>query len=417
MVYSFVDRTRDAIAAALPTDSAWRIVSASGSDRSNSIYTYLYSNAELMVIRVSDHRHQERETYFYNSFYWRNSTNTERLTKLIRRRLASDHCHTIPFDLASFLLLFLFVTASGETNPVKTHYQWRRQLMITGPFKTLPVTITDPDLLATTQRLLDARLLHQIHNGDCLAITHNGLDILYQYAFVKKDYWPELSFQFKWDHVLRLLNRYQKFHTKKSIYGPTITPKKFEVKPGPPTPKAWRQAVIKGVQAGLSEGLVLLSADPITRKRWVNVWLADEKKLYLVRFSISKLATQPIFKPSLNDRIISADNQTAARTASFAIKRRLLNNGINQHLLAFIWLRIVQKAVKSNARITTSPNGVILTWSNDTCTIIPAVHLRWLVLLENLGWIVNEAGHYTTTPVGDQVIANFAPLAAIHNLV
>lgn len=81
--------------------------------------------------------------------------------------------------------------------------------MITGPFKTLPVTITDPDLLATTQRLLDARLLHQIHNGDCLAITHNGLDILYQYAFVKKDYWPELSFQFKWDHVLRLLNRYQ----------------------------------------------------------------------------------------------------------------------------------------------------------------------------------------------------------------
>lgn len=58
--------------------------------------------------------------------------------------------------------------------------------MITGPFKTLPVTITDPDLLATTQRLLDARLLHQIHNGDCLAITHNGLDILYQYAFVKK---------------------------------------------------------------------------------------------------------------------------------------------------------------------------------------------------------------------------------------
>lgn len=88
-----------------------------------------------MVIRVSDHRHQERGTYFYNSFYWRNSTNTERLTKLIRRRLASDHCHTIPFDLASFLLLFLFVTASGETNPVKTHYQWRRQLMITGPFK------------------------------------------------------------------------------------------------------------------------------------------------------------------------------------------------------------------------------------------------------------------------------------------
>ncbi|MCV3756009.1 hypothetical protein OF390_08530, partial [Limosilactobacillus fermentum] len=67
--------------------------------------------------------------------------------------------------------------------------------------------------------------------------------------------------------------------------------------------------------------------------------------------------------------------------------------------------------------ITTSPNGVILTWSNDTCTIIPTVHLRWLVLLENLGWIVNEAGHYTTTPVGDQVIANFAPLAAIHNLV
>ena len=85
--------------------------------------------------------------------------------------------------------------------------------------------------------------------------------------------------------------------------------------------------------------------------------------------------------------------------------------------IAFIWLRIVQKAVKSNARITTSPNGVILTWSNDTCTIIPAVHLRWLVLLENLGWIVNEAGHYTTPPVGDQVIANFAPLAAIHNLV
>ncbi|URL83261.1 hypothetical protein LT982_02380 [Limosilactobacillus fermentum] len=103
-------------------------------------------------------------------------------------------------------------------------------MMITGPFKTLPVTITDPNLLATTQRLLDARLLHQIHNGDCLAITHNGLDILYQYAFVKKDYWLELSFQFKWDHVLRLLNRYQKFHTKKSIYGPTITPKKFEVK-------------------------------------------------------------------------------------------------------------------------------------------------------------------------------------------
>lgn len=176
-------------------------------------------------------------------------------------------------------------------------------------------------------------------------------------------------------------------------------------------------AVIKGVQAGLSEGLILLSADPITRKRWVNVWLADEKKLYLVRFSTSKIATQPIFKPSLNDRIISAENQTAARTASFVIKRRLLNNGINQHLLAFIWLRIVQKAVKSNARITTSPNGVILTWSNDTYTIIPAVHLRWLVLLENLGWIVNEAGHYTTTPVGDQVIANFAPLAAIHNLV
>lgn len=214
----------------MSTDSAWRIVSASGRDRSNSIYTYLYSNTELMVIRVSDHRHQEQGTYFYNSFYWRNSTNTERLTKLIRRRLASDHCHTIPFDLASFLLLFLFVTASGETNPVKTHYQWRRQLMITGPFKTLPVTITDPDLLATTQRLLDARLLHQIHNGDCLDITHNGLDILYQYALVKKDYWPELSFQFKWDHVLRLLNRYQKFHTKKSIYGPTITPKKFEVK-------------------------------------------------------------------------------------------------------------------------------------------------------------------------------------------
>ena len=198
--------------------------------------------------------------------------------------------------------------------------------MITGPFKTLPVTITDQDLLATTQRLLDARLLHQIHNGDYLAITHNGLDILYQYAFVKKDHWPELSFQFKWDHVLKLLNRYQKFHTKKSIYGPATTPKKLEVKPGPPTPKAWRQAVIKGVQTSLSEGLVLLSADPITRKRWVNVWLVDEKKLYLVRFSTSKLGTQPIFKPSLNDRIISADNQTAARTASFVIKRRLLSN-------------------------------------------------------------------------------------------
>lgn len=116
-------------------------------------------------------------------------------------------------------------------------------------------------------------------------------------------------------------------------------------------------------------GLVLLSADPITRKRWVNVWLADEKKLYLVRFSTSKLGTQPIFKPSLNDRIISADNQTAARTASFVIKRRLLSNGINQRLLIFIWLRIIQKAVKNNAQITTSPDGIILTWSNSTCTI------------------------------------------------
>ncbi len=46
MAYSFVDRTRDAIAAALPTDSAWRIVSASGSDRSNSIYTYLYGRLQ-----------------------------------------------------------------------------------------------------------------------------------------------------------------------------------------------------------------------------------------------------------------------------------------------------------------------------------------------------------------------------------
>lgn len=386
----------------------WNVYSISQSQRSSSIYAYVWRQGRLGFLRFSNHPMSENNDAVVSVYVHRPDSSKAVYHAVKDHPEVSGQLNSqaIPLDLPALMIL----QAVAKTYKTSQTFLWHYgRLLVTHPQRE----ITDRLIRRQVQRLLDFRLLICRLDGH-LSVTHNGLNILDHYgSFVEKG-WPWTLHGYSCDDLLFKLSRYLGHNIAQEAASASLDLPLEQV----PTPKFWRSYGLEMAEKRDWYPYQILASVSPARRRSLYLYLYSPRlaKLAVMRIGVSELERTPVagFPRRISNTLVSPTRrlQELQETISQPTIPDLLNNlaTFRLHLLHFVWLRLIWWAEK-HAVIEFDDENVIITKKDPDAEsgvsyCLPKHQRHWITELVHFG-LVDDQTKLRVTPLGYQVMQQY----------
>lgn len=392
------------------TNRQWRVIAIGQSQSTSSMYVYVVRHGRLAYLRFADHDSPKGSRYRVSFRVPHPDNSRELYNCLDRENNIQDklgNC-SVALDLPLLLIAKAIDRTAHDKQTFLRHYG---RLYVTHPQRE----ITDETVCGDVEKLLDLGLVLSNADGS-LHTGHNCQTILKKYSSYAKEQWPKTLAGKTCNELLTELGHQ---------LGDEVTQESLSERLTPPatnkvTPKIWRdwgQTIAENHDWFPYELLQVISP---ARRRSLYFYLYSprEARLALLRIGVVKTErTQVDELPcKVTNTFVVPDHRLkwvkkVITQTSFEDLTGPNFDGLQLHLLHFIWLRMVDWAGHHHSKVKLTENNVVIIKRTHDGHLkfvycLPGNQKHWLEDLQKAN-LVKLTNNPRMTPLGRLVFDQY----------